>query len=131
MKRYSTTLGNATSYTAVAMTRINMLDIQFRMKNLVEENPGFIYVEDKVIKYDIPKAKKYLDLREVNGKINENLNNAKINALQNVYDYLKAGGYKSEAIKMLPGCFLTDVIFEKNNDEPFSVKKDYSKNVFI
>lgn len=134
MKRYTTTLANAMAYTAIATTRINMTDVMFRIKSLVGEKEGFMFIEnngqDTKFTVDKEKASKYVILEEETSPSNTKLNNGVINSLQNVFDYLKSGGIRKEAYKLLPGDFIIDVIFEEGEKVPFDPKTNYVNNMF-
>jgi len=134
MKRYTTTLANAMAYTAIATTRINMTDVMFRIKSLVGEKEGFMFIEnnEQDIKFtmDKEKASKYVILKEETSPSNTKLNNGVINSLQNVLDYLKSGGIRKEAYKLLPGDFIIDLIFEEGEKVPFDPKTNYVNNMF-
>ena len=73
---------------------------------------------------------KYVILKEETSPSNTKLNNGVINSLQNVLDYLKSGGIRKEAYKLLPGDFIIDVIFEEGEKVPFDPKTNYVNNMF-
>jgi len=91
--------------------RLEMLEKSNELFVFEESSEGEVASNDESVESIVSE---FIELGLVNDKVHDLTNDVKIAALNNLRRYIENGGYRSEDMNIIPGCFLVDVEFEKD-----------------